>query len=76
MRMADKSCTCLEVFGEDPQCPLHGVQAIVKRLRDGDPSVVDEAADLIEEFIDKLECQGRRSCGCDKTGGNPHGPSK
>ena len=55
---------------------VNGVQAIVKRLRDGDPSVVDEAADLIEEFIDKLECQGRRSCGCDKTGGNPHGPSK
>lgn len=57
--MADKSCTCLEVFGEDPQCPLHGVQAIVKRLRDGDPSVGDEAADLIEDLIDKLEWHRR-----------------
>lgn len=52
-------CTCLEVFGEDTDCPLHGAQAIVKRLRDlaaakhDDLSVADDAADLIEYLLDK-----------------------
>ena len=65
MRMADKSCTCLEVFGEDPNCPLHGTDAIVKGLRDfaagknDDILVCDAAADLIEDFADKLESNGR-----------------
>lgn len=54
-----KGCTCLEVFGEDPNCPLHGVDAVVKRLRDlaagkhADVSAADEAADLIEWLSDR-----------------------
>lgn len=54
-----KGCTCLEVFGEDPDCPLHGVAAVVKRLRNlaagkhGDLSVVYDAADLIEELVER-----------------------
>lgn len=49
-----KDCTCLEAFGEDPRCKIHGVTAIVQRLRDlaawkhDDRSVADEAADVIE----------------------------
>lgn len=34
--MADK-CTCLEIYGEDPDCPLHGVRAVIERLRSGGP---------------------------------------
>ena len=51
-------CTCLEVFGEDPDCPQHGVDAVVKKLRDlaaakhDDLFVADEAADLLEWFMD------------------------
>lgn len=49
--MADK-CTCLEVHGEDPDCPLHGVRAVIERLRSGDPAAAYEAADLLEWFAD------------------------
>lgn len=27
-----KSCTCLEVFGEDPNCPLHSYDALEARV--------------------------------------------
>lgn len=53
-----KECTCLDVFGEDPACPLHGVEAVVRRLRElaaakhDDLSVADEAADMIEWLMD------------------------
>lgn len=51
-------CTCLEVFGEDHDCQQHGVNAVIGRLRDlaaakhDDLSVADEAADLLEWFME------------------------
>ncbi len=45
--MADK-CTCLEVYGEDTDCLLHGVRAVIERLRSGDRDAAYEAADLLE----------------------------
>lgn len=53
-----KGCTCLEVFGEDHDCQQHGVNAVIGRLRDlaaakhDDLSVADEAADLLEWFME------------------------
>jgi len=52
-------CTCLEVFGEDPDCAIHGYRAVVRRLRalaaseHDDLSVADEGADIIEELIEE-----------------------
>ena len=51
-------CTCLEVSGEDPDCPQHGAEAVIRSLRDlaaarhDDLSVAYEAADLLEWFMD------------------------
>lgn len=49
-------CTCLEVHGEDPDCPLHGVRSVIERLRnDDDLSARMEAADLLEWFAEERD---------------------
>lgn len=46
-------CTCLEVHGEDPDCPRHGVLSVVSRLRELKHDVAHEAADLLESLWDR-----------------------
>jgi len=34
-------CSCLEVFGEDPDCPLHGIDALEARLAEQDARIAE-----------------------------------
>lgn len=72
MTTVSSACTCLEVFGEDPDCPLHSYEALEARIADleelieaqhGD--VVVRTAKLLYEKDDKiaaLSAEAERLC--------------
>ncbi|KFC62729.1 hypothetical protein FF80_03296 [Devosia sp. LC5] len=41
------SCTCLEVFGEDPDCPLHSYDALEARIADLEELIAAQHGDVV-----------------------------
>ena len=40
-------CTCLEVFGENPECPKHGTDALEARISDLEALIAAQHGDVV-----------------------------
>ncbi|UXN70946.1 hypothetical protein N8A98_07085 [Devosia neptuniae] len=46
------TCTCAEVAGENPDCAIHGIAAVISDLRQRSDGASHSAADWLEQYAD------------------------